>query len=110
MGKFFFTLMSAVAQMERDLIAERTKDALTLKKSKGEWMGQVPFGFRVEDNHLIEDPDQIKVIQKAKRMRNRGKTIRVIAQALDLSIGYVHKALNTNLKTLKTLYCNGNGI
>jgi len=53
------------------------------------------------DNHLVEDPEQVKVIQKAKRMRNQGKTIRVIAEALNLSVGYVHKALNTNLKTLR---------
>jgi len=110
MGKFFFTLMSAVAQMERDLISERTRETLGHKKSKGEWMGQIPFGFKVVENHLVEDPEQVKVIQKAKRLRNQGKTMRVIAKTLDLSLGYVHKALNTNLRTLKALYCNGNGI
>ena len=103
-GRFFLTIISAVAQMERDLIAERTKDALSHKKEKGEWTGRVPFGFRIENNRLVEDPDQIKVIQKAKRLRRSGKSLREISRALCLSLGYVHKALRTNLRTLKTNY------
>ena len=104
MGKFFFTIISALAQMERDLIAERTKDALKHKRQKGEWSGRIPFGFRIKDNRLVEDPDQIKVIQKAKRLRRSGKSLREISRALCLSLGYVHKALKINLRTLKTNY------
>jgi site-specific DNA recombinase len=106
-GKFFLTIISAIAQMERDLIAERTKDALSHKKDKGEWCGRIPFGFKIEDKNLVEDPEQIKVIQKAKRLRRSGKSMRDIANAVNLSLGYVHKMLNTNLKTVKASYCNG---
>ena len=106
-GKFFLTIISAMAQMERDLIAERTKDALSHKKDKGEWCGRIPFGFRVENSHLVEDPEQIKVIQRAKRLRRSGKSMRDIAGAVNLSLGYVHKVLNINLKTVKAAYCNG---
>lgn len=103
-GKFFLTIISAVAQMERDMIAERTKDALAHKKKKGEWSGRIPFGFRIKDNRLVEDPDQIKVIQKAKRLRRSGKSLREISRALCLSLGYVHKALKINLRTVKANY------
>ena len=106
-GKFFLTIMSAIAQMERDLIAERTKDALSHKKSKGEWMGRIPFGFKVEDSRLVEDPEEMKAIQKAKRMKRAGKSIRDIAKRLGLSTGYVHKIVNVNLKSVKALYRNG---
>jgi DNA invertase Pin-like site-specific DNA recombinase len=103
-GKFFLTIISAVAQMERDLIAERTKDALAHKKQNGEWTGRIPFGFRMENNRLVEDPEQIKVIQKAKRLRRSGKSLREISRALCLSLGYVHKALKVNLRTVKANY------
>jgi DNA invertase Pin-like site-specific DNA recombinase len=103
-GKFFLTIISAVAQMERDMIAERTRDALKHKRQKGEWSGRIPFGFRIEDNRLVEDPDQIKVIQKAKRLRRSGKSMREISRALCLSLGYVHKALKINLRTVKANY------
>ena len=105
-GKFFLTIISAIAQMERDLIAERTKDALNHKRRKGEWTGRVPFGFRIENNRLVEDPDQIKIIQKAKRLRRSGKSLAEISKALNLSVGYVHKVLNVNLKTIKANYFN----
>jgi DNA invertase Pin-like site-specific DNA recombinase len=103
-GKFFLTIISAVAQMERDLIAERTKDALKHKRQKGEWSGRIPFGFRIKDNRLVEDLEQIKVIQKAKRLRRSGKSLREISRALCLSLGYVHKALKINLRTVKANY------
>jgi DNA invertase Pin-like site-specific DNA recombinase len=103
-GKFFLTIISAVAQMERDLIAERTKDALAHKKQNGEWTGRVPFGFRIQNNSLVEDREQIRVIQKAKRLRRSGKSLREISRALCLSLGYVHKALKVNLRTVKANY------
>ena len=103
-GKFFLTIISALAQMERDLIAERTIDALAHKKQRGEWTGRVPFGFRVMHKRLVEDPDQIQVIKKAKRLRRSGKSLREISKALNLSLGYVHKAIKVNLKTVKANY------
>ena len=103
-GRFFLTIISALAQMERDMTAERTKDALAHKRQKGEWTGRVPFGFRLENNRLVEDPEQLKVIQKAKRLRRSGKSLREISRALCLSLGYVHKALKINLRTVKAHY------
>ena len=103
-GRFFLTIISALAQMERDLIAERTIDALAHKKQRGEWTGRVPFGFMVVHKRLVEDPDQINVIKKAKRMRRSGKSLREISNALNMSLGYVHKAIKVNLKTVKANY------
>ncbi len=103
-GKFFLTILSALAQMERDLIAERTRDALAHKKSQGQWCGHIPYGFKIEDGKLVEEPDQMKAIKKAKRLHAEGKTYREISRGLGLSLGYVHKAINTDLRTLKASY------
>lgn len=103
-GRFFLTILSALAQMERDLIAERTRDALAHKKAKREWTGRIPFGYRVEDSHLVEDAEAMKTIQKAKRMKTDGKSIRDISEALNLSLGYVHKVINTDLRKIKNGY------
>lgn len=108
-GKFFLTIISAIAQMERDLISERTVDALSHKKKNKEWLGRVPFGFKIMDSRLVEDPEEMKIIQKAKRLRSRGKSMRDISDTLDLSLGYVHKVLNTNLRSVKALY-NGHSV
>jgi site-specific DNA recombinase len=106
-GKFLLTILSALAQMERDLISERTSDALAYKKKNREWCGRVPFGFTVQGTRLIENPEQIEVIQKPKRMKRRGKSYRAISKALSLPLGSVFNMVNNNLKTAKASYLKG---
>lgn len=103
-GKFFLTILASLSQMERDLIAERTKDALNHKKSQGEWCGHIPFGFKIENSKLVEQPEEMKAIRKAKRLRSEGKTYRQISQSLGLSLGYVHRVISTDIRTLKASY------
>lgn len=43
-GRFFFTLLSALGQMERELIGERTKMALTHLKENNKVYGTIPYG------------------------------------------------------------------
>jgi orotate phosphoribosyltransferase-like protein len=44
------------------------------------------------------------VIQKAKRMKAQGKTIRDISGSLNLSVGYVHRIVNTDIRKIKNGY------
>jgi len=106
-GMFFLTIMSAISQWERGIIIERTKEALRHKRSNGDYLGRVPFGFKVLNKRLVINPDEMKVIQKAKRMKREGKSYRDISKSLNLSLGYTHKIINTNIKTLKANYING---
>jgi len=55
MGKFFFTIAAAFAEMERNLISERTRDALRHKKAKGQVYNHVPYGFKKQGGRLAED-------------------------------------------------------
>lgn len=43
MGKFFFTIMAAIAQLERDMISERTKAGVAAYKTRGGKMGKPHF-------------------------------------------------------------------
>ena len=43
MGKMFFTIIAAFAQMERDLISERTKAGIAAHKARGGRMGKMHF-------------------------------------------------------------------
>jgi len=52
-GKFFLTVVSAISQMERDLLGERTADVLEMKKIKGEWVGRVTIGFRLSREGIL---------------------------------------------------------
>ncbi len=82
-GKFFLTLMGAMAQMERELIAERTKTTLDYKKELGESLGHIPYGYRRVAGKLVRNELEQRVIQKIKRLRRRGKSYREIAKLLN---------------------------
>lgn len=106
-GKLVLNILGSVAQWERDIIAERTKEVLAHKKSKGEWAGRIPYGFLIGDNgQLEENPEEIRTIQSAKRMKRRGLSIRTIAERLGISKSVVHRLVNVNLRALKSRYAN----
>ncbi len=108
-GKFLLTILSAMAQMERDLISERTVDALSHKKQSGGWLGNVPFGYQRHDGRLVENPDQQATIRKMKAMHRPGrsgkrKSMRAIASDEGLSLATVHKVLSHTPKELNAMY------
>ena len=88
-GRFMFGMHAVLAQLERDLISERTKTALAFKKSKGERVGTCPFGYTIgEDGKtLVEDPDEQKVLALLGELRAKGLSYRNIAIELN-RMGY----------------------
>lgn len=45
-GKFTATMMAAVAELERGMIAKRTREAMRQAKAQGTWVGRAPWGMR----------------------------------------------------------------
>jgi DNA invertase Pin-like site-specific DNA recombinase len=89
MGRFIFTLFSALAQLEREQIAERTSTAMLRHQAKGRRMTRAdrcPYGWKVDplgDDRLIEDDAEQAVIGRITRERQNGATLREIAAGLD---------------------------
>jgi len=83
-GRLFFTLMAAVAQWEREVIVERTKAALDVRRQNGQRIsGQAPYGQLFNDSGgLIPDLDEQQIIALAKKFQKQGLTLSAIAQAL----------------------------
>ena len=99
--------MKSLKPCDTQIIVERTKEALAHKKNKREWTGRIPYGFLIGDNGILEEnPDEIKSIEKVKRMKRQGVSIRTIADRIGLSKSVVHRLVNINLRTLKTRYAN----
>jgi len=95
-GRFIMSVLASLAQMERELIGERTKDTLAHKREKGEHCGRIPFGFRMgEDGRLEKDPEQQKAIARIKRLRRNGRSERDIARRLNLPKSTVHVIAST---------------
>ena len=83
-GRMVFRLMGSLAEFERDLIAERTRSALALKKSRNERTGAVPFGYDLADNgiDLVPNATQQEALALIAELRAAGLSLRDIAQAL----------------------------
>lgn len=81
-GRFFFSLMASLASMERDLISERTVDALKHKKAKGERIGEIPLGFDSVSGKLVVNDREQKIIELIIEYRNQGMGYHAIADRL----------------------------
>ncbi|HXI13712.1 MAG TPA: recombinase family protein [Thermoanaerobaculia bacterium] len=84
-GKLIFHVLAAVAQFECDITGERTKEVLRLKKSKGERIGGIPFGFQLAADGiaLVADLSEQATIADLRRMRAEGMTWDAIAEELN---------------------------
>lgn len=85
MGRFFLAIMAAAAELERNLIRERTRAGMGVKKAKGQRVGGVPFGFRLakDGTTLKPDPGEQEVLKLMKRLRARKLSLRAIVEKLN---------------------------
>jgi DNA invertase Pin-like site-specific DNA recombinase len=68
MGRFMLTVVAGAAEMERNLIRERTRSALEHKKLMGERLGAPPLGLLTGDS---TDPDQMETVRLILKLRRR---------------------------------------
>lgn len=83
-GKFFLNIMASLAEMERDLIAERTKDALRHKIENNERAGQIPYGWTLapDGKALIVKDDEQEIIQLIRDRKDVWLGYRAICREL----------------------------
>jgi DNA invertase Pin-like site-specific DNA recombinase len=79
-GKFFFTMMAAFAELERDIIRERTMAGLAAAKAQG----------RTGGRPTVMDADKLAA---ARARRARGESPAKIAKALGVSRASVYRHL-----------------
>lgn len=72
-GKLILNVLGSVAQWERDIISERTKDSLQYKLENGEYLGAPPLGFRAEGKDLQKVDQELQVIQRIRELRGNGR-------------------------------------
>lgn len=91
-GKMVFRMLAVLSEFERDQVSERTRFALRYKRSAGEKTGgATPYGFRLEDGHLVEDENEQKAIALMLKLRADGATLREIGTRLEAD-GYLTRS------------------
>ncbi|MBI1753591.1 MAG: recombinase family protein [Acidobacteria bacterium] len=84
-GRLVITIMTAVSQWEREAIGERTREVMRHKKTNGERVGNIAYGFRLSADgyHLEANPDEQSVMVAIRHLRERRRTLRAIAAELN---------------------------
>jgi DNA invertase Pin-like site-specific DNA recombinase len=83
MGRFFLNMMAGFAELERNLIAERTSTALNHKKAHREAYSPTPYGYDREGDALAVNPREQETVAKIKGWRRAGWTLRRIVEELN---------------------------
>ncbi len=83
-SKLVFTILSAVAEAERDRIRERIRYVKADQRKRQRYLGGiVPFGWRIGENGaLIEVPEQQRAIQRIFELRRNGLSLRAISAVI----------------------------
>lgn len=78
LGKAMFTIVAAVAELERNIIVERIKGGLRRAKAMGKKIGRP--GLQMDTARIVS-------------LKTQGLSIRAIAKQVGASPSYIHKAL-----------------
>lgn len=94
MGRFYLSLLGALAQLEREQISERISAVLQFKRQNREYTGGiVPYGFTVVGNKLEAHPKEFEAIVKVAALREEGLSFLKIARNLN-KLGFRNRNKN----------------
>jgi DNA invertase Pin-like site-specific DNA recombinase len=84
-GRAMAQMASVFAELERAMIRERTRSAMSVKRSRGERIsGHAPYGWDFgRGGRLVENASEQKIIARMRRLRAEGLSFRGIAVRLD---------------------------
>ena len=93
-SKLIFTILSAVAEAERDRTRERIAEVKRDQRQRGRYLGGTPpFGWRVGGaGELVPVPEQQAALKQMRKLRAEGAPLRAIAdkmKAVGVSISHV---------------------
>ncbi|MFC7478671.1 recombinase family protein [Dankookia sp. GCM10030260] len=88
-SKLVFTILSAVAESERDRTRERVTDVKRDQRQRGRYLGgKVPYGYRVGPKGALQPiPEQQAAIRRAGELRAAGAPLRAIRETLGAECG-----------------------
>jgi putative DNA-invertase from lambdoid prophage Rac len=82
-SKLVFTILSAVAENERDRIRERIRDVKHHLASQGIYNGgKRPFGFDVVDGRLVQNANEQAAIARMRALYDEGMSLRDIGKRI----------------------------
>lgn len=75
----FLNIMGTIAQLEADMIRERTRSGIEAAKQAGKHTGRPPFGFDVNDGYLTPNENYdtaIEILERVEKGNSKRSTAR----------------------------------
>jgi DNA invertase Pin-like site-specific DNA recombinase len=83
-GKMMFQMLAVLAEFERNLVAERTTNALQHKKATNQkYTNITPYGFEAIEGRLVQVQAEAAVVAEIQAARAGGNTLQSIADNLN---------------------------
>jgi DNA invertase Pin-like site-specific DNA recombinase len=83
-GRMFAKLRILFAEHERELVSERTSNALQHKRRTGQAFSREPYGWaQTDDKRLVPVPAEQEVLTRMRQLRSDGLSDNAIAAALN---------------------------
>ena len=71
-GRFTINLLSSLYEMELELIRDRTRDTLKMKKENNKVYSKVPYGKNRVGDDLVENKKETRMLRKMFRLKDKG--------------------------------------
>jgi DNA invertase Pin-like site-specific DNA recombinase len=81
-GRAMAAVSAVFSALERDLIAERTSDALTELRRQGRVWNHPPFGWAAQDGRLVSVPAEQDTLARIRELRDEGMSYARVAVTL----------------------------
>jgi DNA invertase Pin-like site-specific DNA recombinase len=85
MGRMFLTMVAGFAELERNLISERTRQALAHKKAHRQAYAPTPFGYSRTGDALLALESEQSIVRGIRDWRASGLSLRAIVERLNAS-------------------------
>jgi DNA invertase Pin-like site-specific DNA recombinase len=94
-GRAFYQMRGVFGEFESRNLSERSRQMMAHKRTRGEWVGRAPFGWKVVEKMLVPDNDQQAVLLEAARRYVAGDSFSAIARDLGFQTGPLSRMLRS---------------
>jgi len=100
-GRFTLSLLGSLYEMELELIKERVRDTLKVKKENGKVYSPTPYGFDRVGDDLVENKKEKRLLRKMLRLKENGYSYGDVSKYLTKNR---HKTKNGGKWTRQNVY------